>query len=108
MASTRNLFPLPLRRMTTEEETHRPARNRTARVHRARGGCDEFRRECKTGLEGIVSKRHPHLGQPAGRMDGTCGPIDRLKAFEEATRERPPETVYVEYFTNDVAPAACG
>jgi vanillate O-demethylase ferredoxin subunit len=31
-----------------------------------------------------------------------------LKAFEAATRSRPPDTIHLEYFTNDTAPAQQG
>lgn len=34
-----------------------------------------------------------------------CGPAGMLKAFEDAVRGREPETVHVEYFTTDIAPA---
>jgi len=37
-----------------------------------------------------------------------CGPTGMLKAFEAATEGRAPETVHLEYFTSDVAPAQQG
>ena len=37
-----------------------------------------------------------------------CGPTGMLKAFEDAARNRPPETKHLEYFTSDIAPAQAG
>jgi ferredoxin len=37
-----------------------------------------------------------------------CGPAGMLKAFAGAAQGRPPETVHLEYFTTNVAPAQQG
>ena len=47
-------------------------------------------------------------GQPAGAHFYCCGPTGMLKAFEDATRPLPPETVHVEYFSSDVPKAKGG
>jgi vanillate O-demethylase ferredoxin subunit len=46
--------------------------------------------------------------QPPSAHLYCCGPTGMLKAFEAATQGRAPETVHLEYFTSDVAPAQQG
>lgn len=46
--------------------------------------------------------------QPPAAHLYCCGPTGMLKAFEGAVSARAPDTVHVEYFTSDVAPAQQG
>ncbi len=46
--------------------------------------------------------------QPPGTHLYCCGPTGMLKAFEDATRSLPPETIHVEYFSSDVPKAKGG
>jgi ferredoxin-NADP reductase len=46
--------------------------------------------------------------QPPGAHLYCCGPTGMLKAFETATHSRPYDTIHLEYFANDIAPAQQG
>jgi vanillate O-demethylase ferredoxin subunit len=45
---------------------------------------------------------------PSGAHLYCCGPVTMLEVFEKATKERPSETVHVEYFTATEPPATEG